>query len=842
MSQRSGRRRWALALAAVATLVAAPLAAEETGRRPFLLGGIQVNESDHERWAAALLRSGMNAVEVTAYAHQSAWNGSELWFADEEPAVLAEIRAARRNGLEVVLILRVALDQAYPENRFLWHGLIYPETEEQLEEWFRRYTAFAVKWARIARDEGVDVLGIGAEMNSLSATLPVAEVPELPAYYLDADKQQELRALVARYEDRVGEEDLAAMGAGDFTSLEEFLRERNRAERSWARLYSFAGEPNRVERINRRRRLLLEHWRNLIAAVRASYRGRLTLASNFDNYQEVAFWKELDLIGINAYFPLRPSLASPLDEKRLREAWREIFADIERFQETQEMRREVLFTELGYTRRSGVTVAPWGSSGLVPIWDPPRKELLIWSQQPMDDSERALAVRALFSAWHADDLPLAGLFYWKLSSRLDLRRYEPFMLYLGPEAGDPLYEAVGRFARVARPPAPPARPGTGLYSRWREAVARGDVDTARALPTYRRGLLAPATQEPLLHVALRLGRSAIVRDLVRRGANPNRRDRAGLLALHWSCYQEDAELVELVLPEASVSWSDRRGETPLHKCARLDNAAVLGELLARRPELARARNARSRTALWLAADQASAKTVDLLVRSDGGVELVDESGAAPIHVAASRGDPEIVERLLEASGGDARDRWGYPPAHYAAYHGRGEAFRRLWNPDGERQPELLHQAAHGGSVEILEALLATAPDLDRADRDGRTPLHIAVMKAHVDAVRLLLERGAEIGIADLSAKSALHLAAEGTSTAILRLLLSRRPELDRGDREGQTPLHLAASWGRVDNARLLLEAGARDDLADAEGRTALEVAEDLERGRVAELLRARRGG
>ena len=43
-----------------------------------------------------------------------------------------------------------------------------------------------------------------------------------------------------------------------------------------------------------------EFWSDLIKKIRAIYNGKLTYASNWDNYQNVTFWDKLDFIGIDA--------------------------------------------------------------------------------------------------------------------------------------------------------------------------------------------------------------------------------------------------------------------------------------------------------------------------------------------------------------------------------------------------------------------------------------------------------------------------------------------------------------------------------------------------------------
>jgi len=60
-----------------------------------------------------------------------------------------------------------------------------------------------------------------------------------------------------------------------------------------------------IERMNQRSALIKEEWRNLVWEVRTVFSGRVTYAANFDEYTDVTWWPYLDVMGINAYFPLR---------------------------------------------------------------------------------------------------------------------------------------------------------------------------------------------------------------------------------------------------------------------------------------------------------------------------------------------------------------------------------------------------------------------------------------------------------------------------------------------------------------------------------------------------------
>ena len=149
----------------------------------FLLGGIQVSEPDNEKWVKTLKDAGMNTLPVTVYAKHGDWNTDHLWYDDSDKYLISEIRIAKKMGLNVILILRVALDHAYSENDFLWHGMIMPKSDKELKSWFNKYSTSVTKWARIAEQEGVDILGIGSEMNSLSATIPMEQYPSIISYF-----------------------------------------------------------------------------------------------------------------------------------------------------------------------------------------------------------------------------------------------------------------------------------------------------------------------------------------------------------------------------------------------------------------------------------------------------------------------------------------------------------------------------------------------------------------------------------------------------------------------------------------------------------------------------------
>lgn len=87
-----------------------------------------------------------------------------------------------------------------------------------------------------------------------------------------------------------------------------------------------------------------DYWRSLIRKVRAEFNGPLTFAANWDNYNNITFWNDLDYIGIDAYFPLSENSTPSIDE--LIQAWKPIKKNIHSL--SQKYNKPVLFAEYGY--------------------------------------------------------------------------------------------------------------------------------------------------------------------------------------------------------------------------------------------------------------------------------------------------------------------------------------------------------------------------------------------------------------------------------------------------------------------------------------------------------------
>ncbi len=98
-------------------------------------------------------------------------------------------------------------------------------------------------------------------------------------------------------------------------------------------------------------------WTKLIKQVRTEYSGKLTYAANWDNYQEVPFWDQLDYVGIDAYFPLSDQVDPTVSELiALWQPWKSAIKQL-----ADSVNKPVLFCEFGYRSRNYTTKEPWDS-------------------------------------------------------------------------------------------------------------------------------------------------------------------------------------------------------------------------------------------------------------------------------------------------------------------------------------------------------------------------------------------------------------------------------------------------------------------------------------------------
>ena len=135
-----------------------------------------------------------------------------------------------------------------------------------------------------------------------------------------------------------------------------------------------------------------QFWRVLISKVRDIYSGKITYCANWDEYDKVKFWSQLDYIGIDAYFPVNRS-KTPTVKKTMKK-WKPIKKKLKKLSSLY--KKKTLLTEFGYRNVSYSGHKPW-------IHDDGKAE--------RNDKAQTNLYEAFFRTFWNDDW-IAGGFSW----------------------------------------------------------------------------------------------------------------------------------------------------------------------------------------------------------------------------------------------------------------------------------------------------------------------------------------------------------------------------------------------------------------------------------------------
>lgn len=133
----------------------------------------------------------------------------------------------------------------------------------------------------------------------------------------------------------------------------------------------------------------------IIDEVRSVYPGLLTYSSNWDDAELSMVWGAVDVIGINAFYPLADHDGASAIEQMI--GGRRVAADLERF--ASEQQKPILLTEVGYTTRKDTAIRPWE-------WPDGMVDVVI------DEQAQADAYAALLAPL-TERASIAGFFVWR---------------------------------------------------------------------------------------------------------------------------------------------------------------------------------------------------------------------------------------------------------------------------------------------------------------------------------------------------------------------------------------------------------------------------------------------
>lgn len=325
------------------------------------------------------------------------------------------------------------------------------------------------------------------------------------------------------------------------------------------------------------------------------------------------------------------------------------------------------------------------------------------------------------------------------------------------------------------------------------------VQQLLTIPQIEKLALDALGQAPI-HLAAEAGHAYVIHILARSGVNVDIQNRDGRTPLHLACHEGHYNVVKALLDAgATIDAVTEDQETPLHYAVRAQKERIVKLLTSRNSNVGSVTR-RGNTTLDLALQTGNAAVVQCLVEHGADVNrgAQTEPGTA-LHLASCLSDNLQVMSVILTSPNvrvDEKNSRGWTPLHCAA----------LW----------LRQ-------EHIKVLVEHKANIEARDKNGCSPLHLAVKSGYKGSirehVRVLIGLGADVNTADSNGSTPLHSAAQLRGFAgIIHELLQAGARIDQKDEDGRTPLHLAAKTKCLDNIELLVSRGANVEAVDADGK------------------------
>ncbi len=236
-----------------------------------------------------------------------------------------------------------------------------------------------------------------------------------------------------------------------------------------------------------------------------------------------------------------------------------------------------------------------------------------------------------------------------------------------------------------------------------------------------------------------------------------------------------------------------------------------------------------------------------LLENNAQTDVQDSIGTTPLHEAVRYGNIEIVKMILSAGANvNAKDNLGKTPILLAIPENKCvEIYKILlrFKANAAEKDMYGDTALHTATmtnvpVEVLKDLVDGGAEVNARNKEGVTPLLVALQNHNLDHVQFYSQNGADIHSQDNKGSSPLKIALDSDGNEIEYVI--NKSNIDSRDSSGNTPLHIAilqdASLAKI---QLILSLTTDVNQRNSEGNTALYLSIIRNREKLGKLLLAK---
>jgi len=187
-----------------------------------------------------------------------------------------------------------------------------------------------------------------------------------------------------------------------------------------------------------------------------------------------------------------------------------------------------------------------------------------------------------------------------------------------------------------------------------------------------------------------------------------------------------------------------------------------------------------------------------------GQSVIDRANQSIFQAIAKNDINSVIKSVQQGAMINASDRFGHTPIHYAAYKGNPRIVDFLLNNganpnvQGRHKSTPLHSAAWGKNMKVLELLLEDGANVNARTDEGETPGMTAALRGEKEMLEVLFALSADPHAKDIHGTNMLDLAAAGGHENIVDLLRQLGVQ-------NKNPLHIAAGLGDLKEVKRLLK-------------------------------------
>ncbi|XP_065580150.1 uncharacterized protein LOC136040011, partial [Artemia franciscana] len=333
--------------------------------------------------------------------------------------------------------------------------------------------------------------------------------------------------------------------------------------------------------------------------------------------------------------------------------------------------------------------------------------------------------------------------------------------------------------------------------------------------------------------------------VIRKGGDVNLTDRNGRTPLHWAAELQQIEIVELLLQHGAMyNVIDFRGSSPLdlltsrhpdslnEKGKKIDwllktldqlfNSKIsTNRLLSCSEELEmrdfgpytkgypvdnpiifmlNAQDNQKNSLVHLATNRNDKQALTLLLKANHDylaekqfdlffkdyqpifINAANNEGNMPIHIAARKGNTDIVHLLLENGAiFNAKNEEGCTPKELSNDHNVDQLLKSV---------NMFLNVNDGKSKQIMQEYInkqGASVYVNARDSNHKTALHHAVASSRIDIIKLLLQNNADPNALDVNHYTPLHFAVENNNMEAVELLLKHGAYFNIKNKQGKSP-------------------------------------------------------